>query len=834
MPITSLKKNHNAEFNRVIDKDVVLKSGLNVINSEKNAPFKLEGVKGRTLVNWLGRDGKFENASNWEVWANKSWTFNNNTVKITGSGVAINPQLTYRLKLKPNVGDSLFLRVKAKAEHATKAIRLYLYASSISTIFGSGRVDNPTIGQTYDLYTRIDVTQSLVDNWSNVGFKLVAEYETASASLDKAVVFWQPALHKVASSDMLLTDDQLLLQYPYVDSIRPVTNPYAIRYGENIFPSFDRFTTASASTLTVQSPYEATLTFNGVGGGWGLKIPAIANQTYALSYTSSNTENAYINIQWFDMNGKSLGWTPKNKNGQIITSPNNASTMQLYVTQDASGGGTFKFTNPMLVLGSNPKQFKPREDSMLALQTELFANPWGGSDSDEIFYKENQAFRLAKWKRLIIDGSEDWNEVRIFSGYKCVRMNPPSDMGLLGEINISNGAVMTKFDGSIMGRGTVGSGGDKYQNSSNGYFYINIFNTDSGWGESYTPTLAEVKAYFLGWRMMIADNWTTPYDGTGTKGWCKMSPSGGLVSASGTTVLPTVKNDQGWTPYEMIYQMKTLKIEPIVSEGMLTLHEGDNIVEVGTGLILRESVQPYIEKQPFGLVANINNVNYTQSAWLKNKTLNILNVYKNSAVDLRWVVMNSAVTTRGSLAQFPYVENKDMKDNFSVTYIMQDQFPNCDFKGKVSANERGVINSLVQNTDELKVKTSALSAGLYNSKFVELYSGSASANETIIDLSESLNDFDCLHIVFSASGYESRQIYHKTQNAHYIKTTNLSDNVSNISLATYEMKLSQPNDRQIKIDFNKLWLWSGSNTTLATVTDNTGISIRNIYGVKNS
>lgn len=46
-------------------RSVTLEPGLQIINAERASAFKLEGLKGRTLVNLLGRDGRCENTSSW-------------------------------------------------------------------------------------------------------------------------------------------------------------------------------------------------------------------------------------------------------------------------------------------------------------------------------------------------------------------------------------------------------------------------------------------------------------------------------------------------------------------------------------------------------------------------------------------------------------------------------------------------------------------------------------------------------------------------------------------------------------------------------------------------
>lgn len=57
--INALEKRLDTEERR----EVVLQPGLQIVNAERSAPFKLSGIKGRTLVNLLGRDGDCEGAA---------------------------------------------------------------------------------------------------------------------------------------------------------------------------------------------------------------------------------------------------------------------------------------------------------------------------------------------------------------------------------------------------------------------------------------------------------------------------------------------------------------------------------------------------------------------------------------------------------------------------------------------------------------------------------------------------------------------------------------------------------------------------------------------------
>ncbi|MBJ8192715.1 hypothetical protein JDS79_38910, partial [Bacillus cereus] len=82
---------------------------------------------------------------------------------------------------------------------------------------------------------------------------------------------------------------------------------------------------------------------------------------------------------------------------------------------------------------------------------------------------------------------------------------------------------------------------------------------------------------------------TATWTGTGTKYWVQR------VGAANYTQSAPQTSYAGYTPYQLVYQLATPTVEPIVSEGQLAFNEGDNQVEVGTGIVLREKAKLYQE-----------------------------------------------------------------------------------------------------------------------------------------------------------------------------------------------------------------------------------------------
>lgn len=296
-----------------------------------------------------------------------------------------------------------------------------------------------------------------------------------------------------------------------------------------------------------------------------------------------------------------------------------------------------------MVIGATALPFVPRDDAMLALQTELHANPDTGANPDMVFERDGQYFKLAKWGRVVLDGNLGWAVALSPSGFKQIEMNSYNFpvTGNQGYTTKYNGAVLPNFSGipASANLGTI--------SQATGRYYVTIANADSGWGDSYTPTLEEIKAYFMGWTMFDGSAGTgsgnspdkpanNVYNGTGMMWWARRTDGITRTWADATSIVPT-NLAPNWTPYQLLYQLATPVVEPITSEGQLTFNEGDNQVEVGTGIMLRESTKPTLST--LYNTYEINSVNTVGSVApnpLKYKARKVLTIYKNNRQD-KWL-----------------------------------------------------------------------------------------------------------------------------------------------------------------------------------------------------
>ncbi|MET1171427.1 hypothetical protein [Paenibacillus amylolyticus] len=707
-------------------RSVTLEPGLQIINAERASAFKLEGLKGRTFVNLLGRDGNFGVASNWSEFAGTK-AVANNILTVTGNGSDINPQVSnnkFISSFTPKVGDKLFLRVRATPVVGTvQQLQLYLYSATLSIVTAKN-ISNPLNGTTYDMFGSITITQAIVDGWdSSLGLKLAATYATVAASNRSQVQYSQAAIYKISEADKSLTDDQVADKYPYVDGLQPVKNPYAIRYGGNLLPPFNEWTyewTPGAVPYNMNSLYEVVRSTTDVlnnGAGLFVKVPIVPGNIYTLSFEIiGDITTAYINWSWNDKADNRISWTEGSKTTITAMAPTGAVTAEVRVTGTATG--TFVLKNPMFTIGTKAKPFKPREDAMLALQTELYADPITGAKADEVFESSGQYLKLKSWNKFDLNELITYRFEGSKSGFKWVSAL------INGYSAVDGSGILIKYNGKLIKETNYNSVTTMADNldltedvlESNLFekFCVSISRADSGWGDSYTPTIDEIKAYFLGWRMGTPEEGLDPYDGTGIKAWGKIDSDGKLVANSGTTVLPTVMSDRGYKPYQILYRLATPISEPIKYEGRLSMIEGSNQVEVGTGLVIREEIQPVMSSEGKRYLINSGVDTIITGNPLKYQAKKILSIYKNNQAD-EWEIIRDNLSNgdeRASLVETLY----DKISQYSVTYQMLDKSPIVAFVGSTADNEKAQFDNLndivQQNALSLSVVEGSLSEAL--------------------------------------------------------------------------------------------------------------------------
>lgn len=245
---------------------------------------------------------------------------------------------------------------------------------------------------------------------------------------------------------------------------------------------------------------------------------------------------------------------------------------------------------------------------------------------DEITREDGVLKKIERVREVSLDGRLPWAFYMDYGTYKSVNV-------VLDFIaNTNDNTVAVKYDGKILPRtGGVGLGADLHAtNSGSKLIYINIADVDSGWGESYTPTADEIKAYFYGWKMYDEStnpNGTGTFNGTGTKRWCYHRSTDNTFTG-GTPNLPTgfAPGDSIRQPYKLVYQVVSPQTYEVPTVGQVLLEEGPNTVELKQGVVIRERANPYTEE---AWTAYVINNSTKPGSLLSNKTTKVLSVYEN-------------------------------------------------------------------------------------------------------------------------------------------------------------------------------------------------------------
>ncbi|MFL1677496.1 hypothetical protein [Paenibacillus dendritiformis] len=668
---------------------LTLNPGLQVVEVENDTPFRMGEVKGRTLVNLLGRAGACDNA---ELWTDYQTT---HTIDQT---LCVSP--------KGASGGSAVTKTKVLFE----AEKFYL-------LIGKAKVGTATTASlSVSGYMEDTKTQAASNKEFQVLYKAIANFSTPDTRGINANViggdgvtayFDDVRLYEISQAEyeiiVNMTPEQVAAKYPYVDGITNVTNPFSIVTGGNLLPPFyDGWYALTETHLMLISPYEAVMQIS-TSAQTGIHIPAFPVLPNT-DYTYSAEHNAGLNIFGVE-SGTAL---VSNFKGSQVTfnTGNNTRINVAFVNGESAGGtpGTYSIKNPILTVGTEPKPFARQQRSTLGFETELAAHPVDGSNPDTLFMGDDGLpYVLEKWGKLHFDelpvsalsvggGDGSFKQINL----RRVMKNP-----------VYKTQIAVKFDGTMLVPSTEvlksADGlyiGDNYIDINN--VYITVRNTDSGWGPDYTPEPDEIKAYFLGWKMYDNIHPDNPHNGAG-KAWIKITcrgTDGRWSSAPPDARLTTPVDPAGidsngrvYTPYRLQYQKTKPTVEPVRNYELgATLTAGSNMVEVGSGIVIREKANP-VYYSPNGNYY-INNTGVSGSL-LKNKVSLISRVYRNDQVDSFAKIENDANAYGKQHIRF-LSSDFDPTAVYHVTYTMLDPTLAAPFNGTVAANLRGTVLDLVQ------------------------------------------------------------------------------------------------------------------------------------------
>ena len=378
----------------------------------------------------------------------------------------------------------------------------------------------------------------------------------------------------------------------------------------NLAPLFDSGVyTAVNTTLNVVKPNECDFTSNGTAYG-ALVLTTLKPGT---TYTLSVEHNSSIAVN------TNAGSLVADTTAQVVTFTTPANLTQVTIFLSSNGRtGTFTYKNLSLVEGT---QAQPFVANVKGVTNPTIVNETNGTSLvvpttlyEGEYVEQNATGELVKHKKrqeLVLDGSKPYSFVGSRTDFKQLALNGIKPI-LTASYDDTLNAI--KFNGSHL---RVSSIDELNARGDVAYIYgqdlrISVLNTDSGWGDSYTPTPDEIKAYFLGYKMYSMESYEAgnpvPYNGTGTKCWAaRWTPGcgynkvyGDLVQGTGHVgTVPTLDlhslgfPNTSWQPYRLIYELATPVKEVITPYGDLTIEPGENAVKVQAGRIVNEVAKTY-------------------------------------------------------------------------------------------------------------------------------------------------------------------------------------------------------------------------------------------------
>lgn len=462
----------------------------------------------------------------------------------------------------------------------------------------------------------------------------------------------KPTFDKI-NIDPEYTGQKLLDKLPYVQGVQHL-NPVVSAEGDNLAPKTsepDNINPAINCTFDGINKINATTNVATANLFWYANV--MPNTTYTLQLT----HNAKIGV--FNENASTSLATYTFDQSVTFNSGSNQ-RVRLYARLDEIGK-LYTLENLMLTLGNQPKSFVPRNPSYLYTNTKLA----GFNGVNDILYKDNGVWKvLRKWELdIVLDPTKHTTGFyATYSGYKRFGINPQalisSDYMALNDQRF----FTTKYDGKILQNNSGYTGADQValQQPSGGGLKITVANTESGFIDSYTPSIDEISAYFNGWKVKTADGVGKP------TAW--ISVVDGKDAPTQTLVYVKANRAPNYTPYKLTYQLANPRVEIVQVEGDIAVN-GLTQVTVDSGVVVREKAKPVQGSTRW----QINNT-VLQNSFLANRTNNIISVHKNGIVDNSWLITrNNPINGVGGSFAVCDFSTFDTKAEYTVTYMPLDK-----------------------------------------------------------------------------------------------------------------------------------------------------------------
>ncbi len=472
VPVSDL----NQLSNGVVNTSAISFGANTIKHTGKTSVFPEVNLSGMHYVNPLGKDGDCEDLNKWTThWGTLSLdttnrVFGNYAFKLTGSlggyGQSEKKITSHFDKAKNYIltcyirhGSGASTRVRLFDQTTEKAV----YNTSATTMT-RGIVRIPA-----NFITGADIFIDVI----------VTGNETASGYIDGIM------LNEVPASDLSLSDIDLMKKYPYVESYACLQNLYFENRRYNLVRNGNKEEGTSwwiplgSPTVRIENN---RLTID-AQQWWGViqRIKVKPNTNYFFVANSYGTGAGAL------IANSDITVTIGVSGGTFNTG--NHTEVVVYLRNSEPGTNTISFDNIMLVEGiTAPEKY-------ISCDLQRFVIEGKFASDDKIKIKDDKLSGELWWKHRTLYGKDyDWQYGSDLAGFKFITMPNPSNcvIGIVGN-------KMVKYDGDMCIE-SAGQAKDVFAVWSDGYTYLYVSDTNSGWLETLTPTSNEVKAFMNGWR----------------------------------------------------------------------------------------------------------------------------------------------------------------------------------------------------------------------------------------------------------------------------------------------------------------------------------------------
>ncbi|HFK1435610.1 TPA: BppU family phage baseplate upper protein [Bacillus cereus] len=515
--------------------------------------------------------------------------------------------------------------------------------------------------------------------------ELELEVNTSLPLLEDALYEVDQATYNKINVDPEYSGQKLLDKFPYVQGVQHL-NPVVSAEGGNLAPELLEYTFIS-SEIKIQSTSKNSIVLENNSATMNLiywLIDVIPNTKYSFGVKRDNVATS-ISVYGDDGKTALTSYTPNN---EVTFNTGNFSKVRLYLRLEKIG--VYRINDLMVNMGDKPKPFAPRNPSYLYTNTSLA----GQNGINDVLYQEDGQWKvLRKWERdVVLDGNLIWTFNANNQGFKTVYY--VDNANFIPNMN----AILAKYDGALIRRVNSSQSSvftdDTFYTSGSKALVVPIRDIDSGFGNSYTPTSDEIKAYFNGWKVKTTDvngkpiAWKSVVDG----------------SDAPTQTLAYVKANRApnYTSYKLTYQLAAPRVEPVQVEGDLAV-SGMTQVSVDSGIVVREKIVPTQLSTTKEWVINEKGIYTSPDCPLNKRTSNILSIYRNSVVDMNWRTEKRPLNENGLDIKIIADSLFDPTAEYTVTYLVQDkhQFTTNPIDVKAAFNQ-----SIRSTIDEVTTKQS--------------------------------------------------------------------------------------------------------------------------------